>query len=302
MVVAGVSLPLLRRRARLRPATVLAGAAAAPLALSIGWPRTRARDVAVCCLQMWGYVAAYKMPHDDPQALESRVHIDYPIAIDRVLGFGELPTARLQRALYRPGEFSRYDKVLVWVHWLWFFAPHCAVAYTLLRHPRRFPRAAVMTYATFDVGAAIHWLAPTAPPWFAVERGRAGPEDPIAGPAVRRMMAEYGEVFWRDRWGPLYSVFGGNPLAAMPSLHFATSAMAATLLTETGPIAGAVGWAYALTLAFALVYLGEHYVIDLVGGAALAAAVRRTGPRTAPALGRVGAVIEALSKRVNGVG
>ena len=47
-------------------------------------------------------------------------------------------------------------------------------------------------------------------------------------------MAEYGEFFWRDGWGPLYSVFGGNPLAAMPSLHFATSLMAAMLLAETG--------------------------------------------------------------------
>ena len=54
----------------------------------------------------------------------------------------------------------------------------------------------------------------------------------------------------------------------MPSLHFATSVMAALLLSESGPVAGAVGWAYASTLGFALVYLGEHYVADLLGGAA----------------------------------
>ena len=52
------------------------------------------------------------------------------------------------------------------------------------------------------------------------------------------MMVEYGELFWRDGWGSLYSVFGGNPLAAMPSLHFATSLMAALLLAEVGPLAG----------------------------------------------------------------
>ena len=34
----------------------------------------------------------------------------------------------------------------------------------------------------------------------------------------------------------------------MPSLHFATSVMAAHLLSDTGPVAGAVGWTYALTL------------------------------------------------------
>ena len=34
------------------------------------------------------------------------------------------------------------------------------------------------------------------------------------------------------RWAGLYDVLGGNPLAAMPSLHFATSLMAAHLLGE----------------------------------------------------------------------
>ena len=37
-------------------------------------------------------------------------------------------------------------------------------------------------------------------------------------------------------------------------------------------------------LGFALVYLGEHYVVDLAAGAALAESVRRLGPQFAPAL------------------
>ena len=76
------------------------------------------------------------------------------------------------------------------------------------------------------------------------------------------MMLEYGERFWGSRWNDLYDVLGGNPLAAMPSLHFATSLMAARLLSEVGPVAGAIGWTYAGTLGLALVYLGEHYAAD----------------------------------------
>ena len=45
--------------------------------------------------------------------------------------------------------------------------------------------------------------------------------------------------------------------------------MAARLLSQIGPGHGALGLAYALTLGFGLVYLGEHYVIDLVAGLAL---------------------------------
>jgi len=253
--------------------------------------------VAVCALQMWAYLAAYKTPHDDETGQARRVHIDYPIDVDRALGWGELPTLRLQRALalVDPDDglprWRTLDKVLVWAHWVWFMVPHGALLYILLRRPERFERAAAMTYAVFDLGASVYWVAPTAPPWYAASvegRESHGAED------VRRMMVEYGEQFWRDGWGPLYSVLGGNPLAAMPSLHFATSLMAALLLAEVGPVAGALGGAYTAVLGFALVYLGEHYAVDLLAGAGLTLAVRRLGPRAGPALRGVGRAVAAL--------
>jgi membrane-associated phospholipid phosphatase len=85
----------------------------------------------------------------------------------------------------------------------------------------------------------------------------------------------------------------------MPSLHFATSLMAASLLADAGPVAGALGWTYALTLGFALVYLGEHYVADLLAGAALTGAVRRLGPRASPWLARFGGAVGDLEARAH---
>jgi membrane-associated phospholipid phosphatase len=295
VVAAGVLAPLVRKRLTTPPLVAQAAAFAAPLGLCVAVRRSRARDVTVCCLQMWAYLAAYKTPHDDSTAQAERVLVAYPIAIDRALGLGELPTVRLQRRLAR-GEWRMGDRVLVWAHWLWFVVPHGSLVYIMLRHPRRFERAAVMTYAVFDLGAMVYWVLPTAPPWYAAAHGGRG--EVFNGHrrdlAVRRMMVEYGEFFWKDGWGPLYSVFGGNPLAAMPSLHFATSTMAAQLLSEAGPLAGALGWAYAATLGFALVYLGEHYVVDLLAGAALTAAVRRAAPRAAPPLARVARAVAAI--------
>jgi membrane-associated phospholipid phosphatase len=294
VVAAGVAAPPLRRYVRLGPVSVIGGAAAAPIALCVAMPRSRRRDVAVCVLQMYAYLAAYEMPHDEPEDLRRRVHVDYPVRIDRLLGLGELPTVRLQRKLARRGTLRAGDKALVWTHWLWFFVPHGTVAYILWRHRERFPRAAVHTYAVFDAGAIFYWLVPTAPPWYAAAEGRIGLPGDASNPAVRRMMVEYGEAFWRDGWGPLYSVLGGNPLAAMPSLHFATSVMAASLLAETGPAAGAAGATYALALGFALVYVGEHYFVDLLGGLALTVAVRRLGRRAGPRLEIVGRAVAAL--------
>ena len=287
--------PLVRKRLSTRPLVAQTVAFAAPVGLCLAMPRSRTRDVAVCCLQMWAYLAAYKTPHDDENAQTERVLVDYPIAIDRVLGLGELPTVRLQKRLAR-GQWRLGDKVLVWAHWIWFMVPHGALVYVMLRHPRRFDRSAVMTYAVFDIGAMIYWVLPTAPPWYAAgDAMRPGEFDgELNEVAVRRMMVEYGEFFWRDGWGPLYSVLGGNPLAAMPSLHFATSMMAAQLLSETGPVAGALGWGYTATLGFALVYLGEHYVVDLIAGAALTTAIRRAAPAAAPALERIAGTVAAI--------
>ncbi len=146
--------------------------------------------MATVVLQMWGYLAHYEMPNDDPEALERRVRVDYPVRVDRVIGLGTLPGLRLQRALARPGEIARRDAALVWTHWLWFLVPHGTVAYFLLRRHDRFPRAAAHVYAVFDLGLVGYWAVPTAPPWYAARQERADPD-------LRRMMVEHGERFWK---------------------------------------------------------------------------------------------------------
>jgi membrane-associated phospholipid phosphatase len=283
-----------RRRASLpRPAVLGASALAVP-ALAVAAPRTRARDLALVGLNMWGYLAAYEMPNDDPQALAARVRLDYPIAIDRFLGLGVPPTVRLQTDFSDPAHINRFERMLVWCHWAWFAVPHGSVAYVRWREPERFPAAAVRMYAVFDLGAIFYWAVPTAPPWYAACHGRL---QDARMRAVRRMMIEYGEQFWGDRWTDLYDVLGGNPLAAMPSLHFATSLMGAHLLGEVGPVAGAVGWSYALLLGLALVYLGEHYAADLLAGALLAETVRTQSRRTLPGLRALIGRLEVLQRR-----
>lgn len=217
VVAAGVAVPLACRllRLRLRAPVTLAVAGAAPVALCVAVPRSHTRDVAVCVAQMWADVAGYEMPHDDPEARDSRLPA---VAPARAL------SARRGTALHRvrPGP----DRQLG---------------------------------------------APEAPPWYAARDGRSDPE-------LRRLMVEHCEAFRKDAWGPLYGSLAGNPLAAMPSLHFATSVMAAHLLGEAGRADGAVGWSYALALGFALVYLGEHYVVDLLAGLALVEGVRHGAP------------------------
>jgi membrane-associated phospholipid phosphatase len=144
----------------------------------------------------------------------------------------------------------------------------------------------------------FYWVLPTAPPWYAAEQGRMGTDE--TGPvSMRRMMLDYGPEFWGNNWTRLYDGLAGNPLAAMPSLHFATSVMAAHVLSDVGPVPGALGWVYTATLGFALVYLGEHYVADILAGLALAETVRHGAPRAAPLARGVSRAIQALERRAH---
>ena len=274
-LAAAFVVPLTRRRLRTPAAVTVAAAAAGPLGLAVLRPRTKARDAALFALQMWAFTVIHELPYDDPERLQRRLRVSYPIAADRVLGGGELPNVRLQRALSRPDRVTGLDRLLAFVHWAWFFEPHVCLVWILLRRNHRFARSARQLAVAYDLGCAVYFLVPTAPPWWAAENGHT--DEP-----VRRVMVEVGEDVWGGAWPKLYDTLGGNPWAAMPSLHFATSVLAAILLSETAPVAGAAGWGYAPTLGLAPVYLGEHYAIDLVAGAALVAVVRRGEPWSSP--------------------
>jgi membrane-associated phospholipid phosphatase len=291
-LVAAVAVPLVRKRLRIPAPVTLGSAVAGPLALAVLRPRTRKRDAALYALQMWAFLHAKDLPHDDPEALRRRLRIHYPIRADRAIGGGELPTVRIQRALVGLGRGNVLDRTLSWVHWLWFFEPHLSMAWILTRHTERFPRAARQMAAVYDLGAVVYWAVPTAPPWWAAEEGHT--TEP-----VRRIMVEVGEKQWGRAWDTLYASLGGNPWAAMPSLHFATSTMAAIMLAESGTTEGVAGWSYAAALAFALVYLGEHYLIDLVAGGALVALVRWGEPLAEPTVHRVNRVLQRLERIAN---
>ena len=286
---AAIAAPLLRKRLRLPAPVTVAACAAGPLAVAVLHPRSKKRDVALFALQMWGFIMVHELPYDDPDRLRARLRARYPIAADRLIGGGRLPNARLQRALARLPQVNLVNRVLTWAHWLWFMEPYIALAVILSRHPERFPRAGRQVAAVFDLGCAVYFAVPTAPPWWAAEQGLTGEE-------VRRIMVEVGEDTWGSAWPKMYDALGGNPWAAMPSLHFATSVTAALALAEAGKVEGALGWTYAGTLGFALVYLGEHYVTDLIAGVALVAAVRRGELLAEPLIRGVNAGLQRLER------
>ncbi len=232
--------------------TVLAagcGAAASAADLRLAWPpprrsrcpwrpaaRARATSLRARC-RCGRTSRRTRCPTTTPRRSSARVRVAYPVQADRVIGLGEPPTLRLQRALGAPGRTSRRAREGARLVAL-------ALVPVPARH-RRVPAPAPPGALRARRRADLRDVRPRADRLLggadraALVRGARGPDGrrPIT-PELRRMMVEYGEQFWKSGWAPLYGVLGGNPLAAMPSLHFATSVMAAHLLAETGPVAG----------------------------------------------------------------
>ena len=137
MVAAGVAAPLVRKRIKAPPIVTQAVAFAAPFGLCVAVRRSRTRDVATCALQMWAYLAAYKSPHDDPDAQErecASTTRSSSIACWAWRAADVAPAARARARGPDGPDWRTLDRVLVWAHWMWFMVPHGSLVYILLRH------------------------------------------------------------------------------------------------------------------------------------------------------------------------
>ena len=293
-IAASVAVPVLRKRLRLPPAATVAATVAGPIGLATLKSRTKTRDAFLFAQQMWAFTMVHELPYDDPEALRRRLKIRYTIRFDRAVGRGRLPNSRLQ-ALLTPsdGRVTALDRFLTFAHWAWFFEPHLSLVYILARDERRFARAARQMGAAFDLGCSTYIALPTAPPWWAAANGYTGDD------RVERRMLAVGEETFKGAWPKMYDTVDGNPWAAMPSLHFGASVLAAMLLSESNRAVGAAAWTYAGVLGFALVYLGEHYVIDLVAGLGLVAAVRIGEPMAEPLALAISRAVQELERTAN---
>ncbi|HEY4281413.1 MAG TPA: phosphatase PAP2 family protein [Conexibacter sp.] len=193
------------------------------------------------------------------------------IDVDQFLFFGTVPTVWLQEHLYTPGTLPWYGIIAWAVYMSHFFAtPLLAMVLWKLDRPR-FRRYAVTVGALSLIGFATYALYPAAPPWMASERGLIGP--------VARVVPEIWGLLGVDaRFGVLGTGYEyANDVAAVPSLHAAFSLLVALELFPRGPLppghrslprlaARVLLVAYPLTMAFGLVYSGEHYVSDILLG------------------------------------
>jgi membrane-associated phospholipid phosphatase len=185
--------------------------------------------------------------------------------LERWLFGGQLPTISLQDRFFDLEAMHWYDYFLTGIHWSYFIVPHAVAVWLWLRRPQLFRHYLSALALSLAVGLCIYFLIPSDPPWLAPE--------PINSPSaatVYRVMAAVGEQLGGGLYEASYEVIGeSNPIAAMPSIHMAITFLIVFPLFRAGRWWGIAALVYCGLMAYALVYLGEHYVVDVAVGIAI---------------------------------
>lgn len=203
---------------------------------------------------------AYDYSRGAADGLGRPIHVTGPRDLDRLLFFGADPNVWMQRQLYRP-TVQWYDALASIIYMTHFVVP-IAIAMILwtrarpewLRWMRRFG-------TLLAIGVVTYVIYPAAPPWYASREGEMGEIHRLSGRGWRAMGFDVvSNVLQR---GQEIS----NPFAAIPSLHAAFALLAvAFFLRGRRRWVQALMLLFPLSMAWTLVYAGEHYVIDILAG------------------------------------
>jgi hypothetical protein len=193
--------------------------------------------------------------------LDLPVYMGYAIDAERALFLGAMPPLALQRLLFADGQIGTLERSLVAVH-----ASHFVVFLVFgllvwLFRTESFPRLTLSFILLIGAGMLGHLVLPTVPPWMAAEQFQVLPE-----------ISHITTQIYNVSLPTVSRTFGLNPIAAMPSLHAAFPTLLTLLCFKLFGKWGMVMLAYGATVVFMIVYMGEHYVVDILAGVALAVA------------------------------
>lgn len=187
-----------------------------------------------------------------------QVHYLLAIHFDQRV-FGTTPSVWLQQRFAHSAP-APYDYVAAVLYLLHFVAPLSFAFLLWTRSREEFARFTgsflVLSYAAL----ATFVVFPAAPPWLASQHGYL--------PEVHEQVSVVLSVFPSHFDLPtVYQLFDPNQVAAIPSLHSAYPLLLFLFACRFFGLRGLVLAPYVLGVWVAVVYMGEHYVFDVVVGA-----------------------------------
>lgn len=186
------------------------------------------------------------------------VHFSEMISFDKLIGFGQIPTVRLQHLLYQ-NHLDWYDYYFYFSYMLHFLAPYVIGLliwrYRPVGYWRFITALVVLSYAAF----ITYLIFPAAPPWMASNVGYID--------SIHKISTDVWFGWGIKSYSTIYSSLNANPIAAVPSLHAAYPLLDFFFINRLFGKKFAIPFAiYPLTVWFGVVYMGEHYVYDVVLG------------------------------------
>ena len=182
--------------------------------------------------------------------------------LERWLFNGQYPTVMWQDRLFDPNHLHWYDYFLTSVHWSYFIIPHVVAIRIWQKNSVLFRHYLSAMTLLLAVGLCIYFLIPSNPPWLAPE-----PVNSPSAAVVYRVMESIGRELGGGIYQASYKVIGeSNAIAAMPSIHMAITFLMVFPAFHAGKRWGIAALMYSALMGIALVYLGEHYVVDVAIG------------------------------------
>jgi membrane-associated phospholipid phosphatase len=179
--------------------------------------------------------------------LAGSVHVVEPMAADIRL-FGSVPTLVLQRLFRTPF----LDYLGAFFYSLHFVAP-TVFGFILWKYRYRNFQKYTLVLAVGTYGALLTFLFyPTAPPWYGVNATRI----------LLQVDNGLGIPFFRT----MFDYVSSNPFAAFPSLHAMYPWIISLYAFQIKKTKALPILVFPVGVWFSAVYLGEHYVIDIIGG------------------------------------
>ncbi len=194
-------------------------------------------------------------------SFNGRVNFTWMPDMDKKI-FGALPTHKLQEWWWN-GRLAWYDYLFYIVYMLHFVLP-VGLAVLVWKKRAKDYWQFISTYVVLSFAGFITYLAfPAAPPWLASDTGVIAPINHLAG----NIWVSLGINDFKLAYGKI----NPNPVAAVPSLHAAYAVLFSMFIFKFfGKKWGMASLIYPILIFLGTTYLGEHYVIDLIIGAAYA--------------------------------
>ncbi|GAC1471268.1 MAG: phosphatase PAP2 family protein [Chloroflexota bacterium] len=222
------------------------------------------------------------------QLTRFKPHVTEMIVADKALFFGHVPVLWLQTQFYRPGHVAWYDVAATLLYLLHFVIPMLAAFVFWLWKRPVFLEFMVAFLVLAMAGFATYVLFPAAPPWWAANHGYLAHVYKVkdSGISIASSMSISGLFSW------FWSHGGWDQFGAVPSEHAAFPFLCFLYARRAWPRAGWLLLAYCLPVWIAVIYLGEHYAVDVIVGLVYAilayALVRVAVRRRLPVAGEAG--------------